>query len=166
MRTSPVSGLLAGSLFALVVMVSPSAAGVLDGVGRIGVGVEMEQAVEGVAAEVLERRLTAFVGDLGPALTLDAASPDRLRLTVSVRPHSSTALRGFYLPFSATYAIGSVRLGVERTVQLSGGAATTVPAIVWQRERVVATRWAAAATAVEGAAAELLEALKAVVRGR
>jgi len=153
-------------LFALVVMASPAAANVLDGVVRIAVRVDMEHAVDGVAAEVLERRVVAFVVELAPALTVDAASSDRLRLTVSVRRHSSTALRGFYLPFSATYAIGSVRLGVERAVQLWGRAATTVPAIVWQRERVVATRWAAAGMAVEGATVELLEALKAVVGGR
>src|SRR5688572_23871187 len=166
MRTSRVSGLFAGSLFALVVMASPAAADVLDGVARIAVSVDIEQAVDGVAAEVLERRVVAFVLELAPALTLDAASSDRLRLTVSVRPHSSTALRGFYLPFSSTYAIGSVRLGVERAVQLPGRAAATVPAIVWQRERVVATRWAEGGAAVEAAAVELLEALKAAVGGR
>jgi hypothetical protein len=166
MRTSPVSCPLAGSLFALVMMVSPVAAGVLDGVVRIGVSVDMEQPLEGVAADALQQRLAASVPDLAPGLTVDAASTDRLRLTVSVRPYSSTALRGFYLPFSATYAIGTVRLGVERAVQLPERAATTVPAIVWQRQRVVATRWAEAGTAVHGAMVDLVEALKAAVVGR
>ncbi|MEX2147142.1 MAG: hypothetical protein WED01_09045 [Candidatus Rokuibacteriota bacterium] len=147
-------------MLALMVGVAPAAAGVLDGVVRIAVSVDVEHPVEGIAAAALERRLTAFLADLAPALAPDAAAPDRLRLTVAVRPHSSSALRGFYLPFSGTYAIGTVRLGVERAVHLSGGAPRTVPAIVWQRERVVATRWAAAGAAVEGAVMELLDALR------
>ncbi len=158
--------LLVGSILALIVMVAPAAAGDLDGVVRIAVSVDMEHPVEGTAADALERRLIAFLTDLAPALTLDAASPDRLRLTVSVRPHSSSALRGYYLPFSGTYAIGSVRLSLERAVQLPGRAPRTVPAIVWQRERAVATRRAAAGVAVDGAVAELLEALKTAVLGR
>jgi hypothetical protein len=165
-RDRRLPALLVGSILALVVVVAPAAAGVLDGVARIAVSVDMEHPVEGTAADALERRLSAFLVDLAPALTLDAASRDRLRLTVTVRPHSSSALRGYYLPFSATYAIGTVRLSVERIVRLPGDAPRTVPAIVWQRERAVATRWAAAGAAVDGAVAELLETLKSAVVGR
>lgn len=165
-RDRRLPALLVGSILALVVVVTPVAAGVLDAVVRIAVSVDMEHAVEGTAADALERRLTAFLVDLAPALTLDAASPDRLRLTVSVRPHSSSDLRGYYLPFSATYAIGTVRLSLERTVQLSGGEPRTVPAIVWQRERSVATRRAAAGAAVDGAVTELLDDLRKAVVGR
>src|SRR5688500_14041687 len=139
-RARCLPALLVGSILALVVLVAPAAAGVLDGVVRLAVSVDMEHPVKGTAADALERRLTAFLVDLAPALTLDAASPDRLRLIVTVRPHSSSALRGYYLPFSATYAIGTVRLSLERTVQLPGREPRTAPAIVWQRERAVATR--------------------------
>jgi hypothetical protein len=152
-------------MLALVVAVTPAVAGILDDVARIAVSVEMEHPVEGTAVDALERRLSAFLVDLAPVLTLDAASPDHLRLTVAVRPHSSSALRGYYLPFSGTYAIGTVRLSLERAVQLPGRVPRTVPAIVWQRERAVATRWAAAGAAVDGAVAELLEALKTAVSG-
>lgn len=160
-------GLVIGSLLALVVVVAPATAGVLDAVLRIAVSVDIEHPVEGTAADVLERRLATFLVDLAPALALDAASPDRLRLTVAVRSHSSSALRGFYLPFSAIYAIGTVRLSLEHAVHLPGRAPRTVPAIVWQGERAVATRRATAKAAVDVAVAELLEALKtAVVSGR
>ena len=165
-RDKRLLALFIGSML-LFVVVAPAAAGVLDGVVRIAVSVDVEHPVEGTAADALERRLTAFLVDLAPALTLDAASPDRLRLTVAVRPHSSSALRGFYLPFSAIYAIGTVRLSLERAVHLPGRAPRTVPAIVWQGERAVAIRWAAAGAAVDGAVEELLETLTtAVVGGR
>lgn len=157
--------LLVGSILALVVIAAPAAAGVLDAVVRIAVSVDMEHPVHGTAADALERRLAAFLVDLAPAPALDAASPDRLRLTVTVRPHSSSALRGYYLPFSATYAIGTVRLSLERAVHLAGREPRTVAAIVWQRERAIATRWAAAGAAVDGAVAELLETLKTAVVG-
>ncbi len=163
-RDRRLAALLAGAVLALVAGATPAAAGVLDGVVRIAVSVDMEHPVEGIAAEALERRLTAFLVDL--PLAPDAAAPARLRLTVAVRPHSSSALRGFYLPFSGTYAIGTVRFDVERAVHLPGGAPGTVPAIVWQRERVVATRWAAAGAAIDGAVAELLDALKTAGLGR
>ena len=149
----------------MVVVAAAAAAGVLDGVPRLAVTVDVEHPVEGVPADALERRLAAFVLASAPALTLDAASPDRLRLTVTVRPHSSAALRGYYLPFSGTYAIGTVRLSLERAVHLPGGEPRTLPAIVWQRERAVTTRWAAAGVAVEGAVADLLESLKTGVAG-
>jgi hypothetical protein len=165
-RDSHLPALLAGSILALVAVVAPAAAGVLDGVVRIAVSVDMEHPVEGTEADALERRLSAFLVEIAPALTLDAASPDRLRLTVTVRPHSSAALRGYYLPFSGTYAIGTVRLSLERTVQLPGAVPRTVPAIVWQRERAVATRQAAAGVVVDGAVAELLENLRTAVVGR
>ena len=166
-RDRRLPALLVGWIFALAVAVTPAVAGILDDVARIAVSVEMEHPVEATAVDALERRLNAFLVDLAPALTLDAASPDHLRLTVAVRPYSSSALRGYYLPFSGTYAIGTVRISLERTVRLPGGVPQTVPAIVWQRERAVATRWAAAGAAIDGAVTELLETLRtAVVRGR
>jgi hypothetical protein len=133
---------------------------------RLAVVVDLEHPVTGADGDDLGRRLAAFLAAQGPAVALDAASPDRLRLTVSVRPYSSTALRGFFLPFSGTYGIGPVRLSLERAVVLPGRTPGTVTAIVWQRERVVATRWSAAGGAIDVAVQELLEALQAAGAAR
>jgi hypothetical protein len=65
---------------------------------------------------------------------------DRIRLTVSVRPVSATTLRGFWLPFSGVYGVGTLRLAVERMVTLPG-VARAVPAVVWQAERALAGPW-------------------------
>ena len=133
---------------------------------RLAVVVDLEHPVSGADADDLGRSLAAFVAARGPAVALDAASPDRLRLTVSVRPYSSTALRGFFLPFSGTYAIGPVRLSLERTVALPGRTSDTFTAIVWQREQVVATRWSTAGPAIGVAVQNLLDALQAAGAAR
>jgi hypothetical protein len=73
-------------------------------------------------------------------LTLDPASPARLRLTVAVRPYSATTLRGFWLPFSGTYGIGPVRLSVKRTAVVTG-MSTPILASVWDAERQAAGPW-------------------------
>ena len=56
---------------------------------------------------------------------------------------NASELRGFWLPLSGTYAIGYVRLEVERAVTLPGPAASvpTVPAVVWQADQVIAGPW-------------------------
>ncbi len=167
LRDSRLRALAAGSLLTLCIIATPAAARILDGVVRIAVSVEIDNPVEGVTGVALQRRLAMFIADLTPGVTLDPAGGDRVRLAVLVRPHSSSALRGYYLPFSGTYAIGTVRLSIERIVELPGSTPRTVPAIVWQRERSVATRWAAAGAAVDGAVSEVLEDLAtAVSRGR
>jgi len=86
----------------------------LAGLTTIGVDVELHPSQESLSSEQLARRIAARLREAAPALTLDPASPARLRLTVVVRPYSATALRGFWLPFSGTYGIGPVRLSVER----------------------------------------------------
>lgn len=146
-------------VLALLIATAPVSAAGLDGVGGLAVVVELEHPVEGLTADALRRRLAAAVVERAPAAALDDASPDRLRLTVAVRPHSSSALRGFWLPLSGTYAIGTVRLGLERVVHLPAQPPRTVPAIVWQRERVVATRWSAAGAAITRAVGALLDDL-------
>ena len=91
-----------------------------------------------------------------------AGSPSRLRLAVSVRAHSASVLRGFWLPFSGQYAIGSVRLMVERMVNLPGGgspATGSLPAVVWQAERSIAGPWGSADAQVLAAVDELLATL-------
>src|SRR5215470_10897089 len=50
---------------------------------RLAVVVDLEHPVSGADADDLGRSLAAFVAARGPAVALDAASPDRLRLTVS-----------------------------------------------------------------------------------
>jgi hypothetical protein len=133
---------------------------------RLAVVVDLEHPVKGADADDLGRSLASFVAARGPAVALDAASPDRLRLTVSVLPYSSTALRGFFLPFSGTYGIGPVRLSLERAVSLPGRTSPTFTAIVWQREQVVATRWSAAGAAIGVAVQDLLDALQAAGAAR
>jgi hypothetical protein len=147
-------------LLALLVTAAPAATPALDDITRLALDVELEHQVETVSTHDLRRRLVGLVTARRPAIALDAASTDRLRLTVAVRPYSSAALRGFPLPFSGTYAIGVVRLGLERAVQLPGPPPRSVPAIVWQRERIVATRWAVAGTAITDAVQQLLDALR------
>jgi hypothetical protein len=137
------------------------AADVLTGVGRVGLDVAIEHPIEGLRVDDLGRRLATFLSDQRPSITHDETSEARLRLAVAVRPHSATTLRGFWLPFSGQYAIGPVRLALERAVRLPGHSSREVTAVVWQRERIVTTRWSAAGAAVVRAVEELLAELHA-----
>jgi len=112
----------------------------LAGVTTIGVDVELDPSQESLSSDELRHRIEARLRAAAPGLTLDPASPTRLRLTVQVRPYNATALRGFWLPFSGTYGIGPVRLSVERTATVAGVAAP-LPASVWQAERQAAGPW-------------------------
>jgi len=112
----------------------------LAGLARLRVDVEMDPSQTSQWTEELARRIAGRLGVLAPALTLDPTATDRLRLTVTVRRHGATALRGFWLPFSGTYGIGPVRLSVERTVTMVGGSAP-VAASVWHAERQAAGPW-------------------------
>jgi len=89
------------------------------------------------------------------------APSGRIRFTVSVRPMSATTLRGFWLPFSGTYGVGALRLGVERLVMLQG-LPRAFPAVVWQTERAVGAPWRETereiARLLDEMVAELLEA--------
>jgi len=112
----------------------------LAGITSIGVEVELDPSQDSLSSGDLAQRIETRVRAAAPALTVDPASPTRLRLTVRVRPHNATALRGFWLPFSGTYGIGPVRLSVERTATVAGVAAP-LPASVWQAERQAAGPW-------------------------
>ena len=112
----------------------------LAGLTTIGVDVELDPSQESLSSEQLARRIDARLRAAAPALTLDPASPTRLRLTVKVRPYGATALRGFWLPFSGTYGIGPVRLSVERPAMVTG-MSTPVLASVWHAERQAAGPW-------------------------
>jgi hypothetical protein len=112
----------------------------LAGLTAIGVDVELDPSQESLSSGELARRIEARLRAGAPALSLDPASPTRLRLTVRVRPYNATALRGFWLPFSGTYGIGPVRLSVERTATVAG-APTPLVASVWHAERQAAGPW-------------------------
>jgi len=148
-----VVGLALVLLIPMLIAATPAAAGALDEVRALSVSVDLDHEVEGVEPGALRRRLTDALGD-----RFNGESADRLRLTSAVRPVSSSTLRGYALPFSGTYGIGTVRLSLERQVTLSGKQA---PAIIWQRERQIATRWSASAEAIDRAVGELLDEIKA-----
>lgn len=158
--------LIGGLTLALAAGAASGAGNVLDDITRLAVSVSMEQPVDGASPDHLARRVVAFLAELRPTVVVDETSRERLHLTVSVRSYSSSTLRGFPLPFSGRYGIGTVRLSLERPVHLTGSSSRTTAAIVWQRERPVATRWQATATAVAAAVSELLEDLRVADRAR
>lgn len=131
------------------------AAAGLAGLRRVSVSVELAHPLEPVAADDLVTLIEDALRGADPPLAIHEAAADRVRLTVAVGPVSATALRGFWLPFSGTYAIGSVRLAVERIVT-APGIARPFPAIVWQAERVVTGPWSSGGAAVAQLLDEML----------
>lgn len=130
--------LLLGALSVGQVTAEPVPA--LGGLTTIGVAVELHPSQESLSSRELASRIEGRLRAAAPALTLDPASPSRLRLAVLVRPYNATALRGFWLPFSGTYGIGPVRLSVERTAVVAG-VSTPLLASVWHVERQAAGPW-------------------------
>src|SRR4030095_1557804 len=84
----------------------------LRGLKRVGIEVIFTPDHPQLAPEVIEKRLedALLAGPNAPAL--DPGSTDRLRLVVAVREVSGNELRGFYLPMSGTYGIGTGRPAV------------------------------------------------------
>jgi hypothetical protein len=107
---------------------------------HVDVSVLVEYPLDVMTAEDLAARLLDGLSRAEPAFTVSDRATDHIRLTVAVRPTSATALRGFWLPFSGTYGVGAVRLGVERVVTLPG-VPRAFPAVVWQTERVAGAPW-------------------------
>ena len=120
--------------------------------------VDVAHPVSELSADGLRARLAATLRRTSPPVLAADGAVDALRLRVAVQPRSATELRGFWLPFSGTYAIGVVRLALERPVIVTE---TDRPAtaIVWQDDRTIAVPWRAAAEAVARAADDLLDAL-------
>src|SRR5688572_17984454 len=141
----------------LTTALSGSAASVLDGLTRLTVAIEVKQPVGGVSADDLRQRVLTSLAVREPDLMVAETSADRLQLTIAVSSYSSSELRGFPLPFSGTYAVGTLRLTLHRAVQIVGHPPGVVSASVWERERHIATRRSAAAQAVHRAMAELLD---------
>lgn len=129
----------------------------LQGLRRVAVEIAFSPAHAGVPADDAQSRIEDVLrGSLPTAPTLDARSPDKLRLTISVREVSSSELRGFYLPFSGSYGIGLVRLAMERMATVPGPQ-TPVRAVVWQVERHTRASWRASADEILGIAEDLAE---------
>ena len=160
-----VRALLGAVTLALTVALTSSMADVLDGITRVAVSIDVRPPIDGVSGAELARRVGAFVAKLEPPLSPDDRSADRLQLTITVRSYSSSELRGFPLPFSGTYAIGTVRLALHRDVEVVGGPGHIVSASVWERERQIATRRSDARGAVDRAVDDLLNDLRDL-RGR
>lgn len=162
MTTPPIqlATLLGAVVLALTLAPTCSAADVLDGLRRVAVCVDVRQPIAGVSGDELRRRLGTIVAKLEPPLAVDESSGDRLQLTITVRSYSSSELRGFPLPFSGSYAIGTVRLTLHRTAEIVGGPSRSVSAIVWERERQIATRASATSGVVDRAVEELLDELR------
>jgi hypothetical protein len=154
-------GVVARACGGLAVCLASSAGGEpagLRGLARVALEIDMSPDLEGLEDEV-RLRVETTLGERQPAPVLDAGSPGRLRLAVLVRAHGASALRGFWLPFSGQYAIGSVRLIVERMVNLPGGpspATGSLPAVVWQAEQSIAGPWASATAQVLAATDDLV----------
>jgi hypothetical protein len=130
----------------------------LAGLRRVAIDIVFSPAHPGVPVEDLQNRLDEILRSAAPAApAIDARAPDKLRLTVAVKQHSTSELRGFYLPFSASYGIGTVRLAVERPVMLAGTAGPPVRGVVWQAERPARAAWRSSATEIIGLLEDLAE---------
>lgn len=150
------SSLMAAVLATPAVGQAPATAG-LKGLGRVAIEVTLAPDHPGVIPAELERRLDATLRAAQPAPHVDRRSPDVLRLAVAVRRVSTTELRGYYLPFSGSYGLGSVRLAVVRAVAVPG-VAGPVGAVVWQAERLAHAPWRRSGAEIAGLLDELVTA--------
>ncbi|MBI2529489.1 MAG: hypothetical protein HYV93_26330 [Candidatus Rokubacteria bacterium] len=164
----PASVLAAGLAVAMVAAGVGTAAAQsrvgLQGLRRVALEIIMAPDHPLLDPGALEQRLEAFLLTGASAPRLDPESLDRIRLTVAVRQYSGSELRGFYLPFSGLYGIGSVRLSVERLATIPGLAAP-IPAVVWQQERQARGPWHRSAAEIMALVEELAAALVEDVSG-
>jgi len=152
------------AVVALLVLTAASAqaqdaAGGLRGLPRVALELTLAPDLTGLEDD-LEQRVERALREQPPAPALDSTSTPKLRLVVTVRAVGASELRGFWLPFCGTYAVGIVRLEVARVVTLPGAPApaASVPAIVWHAERLIARPWLHVEMAVGGAVDELIAA--------
>jgi hypothetical protein len=118
----------------------PQGAAGLAGMTRVALELSMARELPGLGIDSVEMRVERALAEARPAPAVDGTSADRLQVAISVVPVSSAELRGFYLPFSRLYGIGSVRLAVVRPVRVAGRQ-VLLPAIVWQAERPAHGPW-------------------------
>jgi hypothetical protein len=154
----------AGSVVLLALLVVTSAsvraqdsARGLRGLARVTLDVSLSPDVVDLRDEVEERMQQALREQpTAPALSREGA--DKLRLVVTVQAKNASALRGFWLPFSGIYAIGYVRLELERGLALPGSTppAAPVPAVVWQADRLVSAPWRHAEEEISDAVEKLV----------
>ena len=114
----------------------------LRGLSRLALEISLSPDVVDLRDDV-EQRLGQALREQAPAPALVRDGADKLRLVVTVQAKSASELRGFWLPLSGTYAIGYVRLEIERALTLPGPPppSATVPAVVWQADQVIACPW-------------------------
>ncbi len=136
----------------------------LQGLRRVAIEITMAPDHPLLDPGALEQRLEELLLTSPGAPRVDPQSPDRIRLTVSVRQYSGSDLRGFYLPFSGVYGIGSVRLAVERQATIPG-LASPVPAVVWQEERHATAPWHRSAAEIRGLVESLVSAFAEAAGG-
>ena len=141
----------------------------LRGLKRVGIEVIFAPDHPQLAPEVIEKRLEDALLATPNAPAPDPGSTDRLRLVVAVREVSGNELRGFYLPMSGTYGIGTVRLAVERQALVAGerGSApgAPVPALVWQVERQARAPWRRSGAEIMGLVDDLVATFVEDLRG-
>jgi hypothetical protein len=141
----------------------------LRGIKRVGIEVIFTPDHPQLAPEVVEKRLEDALLGSPNAPTPDPRSLDRLRLVVAVREVSGNDLRGFYLPMSGTYGLGSVRLTVERQVVVVGergsAAGARIPALVWQVERQARAPWRRSGAEIMGLVDDLVASFVEDLRG-
>ena len=129
----------------------------LRGLARVALDVSLAPDVVDLRDEI-EQGMEQALREQSPAPVLVREGTDKLRLVVTVQAKNAGELRGFWLPFSGIYAIGYVRLEVERTLALPGPtqSAAPVPAIVWQADRLVSAPWRRAEPEIRDAVEKLL----------
>jgi hypothetical protein len=130
-------------LAALAVVSAGTAAAAEVGLTRlraVTVSVDVAHPLETMTTDDLTAHLGDALRRAEPPITVADSATDRIRLTVAVHPVSATTLRGFWLPFSGTYGVGALHLGVERIVTLPGQP-RAFPAVVWQAHRAVGGPW-------------------------
>jgi hypothetical protein len=159
MSTTRVAGVVCLTLLvatAAGVQAQDSARG-LRGLTRVTLDVSLAPDVVDLRDEV-EQRIELALREQQPAPALAREGADKLRAVVTVQAKNASELRGYWLPFSGVYALGYVRLEVERPLALPGSTASTapVPAIVWQADRLVSASWRETETAIIGAVESLL----------
>ena len=142
-----IRGVVLAVLVALVVVTSTEAhaqdaARGLRGLSRVVLDLSVSPDVVDLRDDV-EQRLEQALREQAPAPGVAREGADKLRLVVMVQAKNASELRGFWLPLSGTYAIGYVRLEVERALALPGPAlsSATVAAVVWQADQVIAVPW-------------------------